>query len=63
MYPAPMMTAVAGRRVLIDSAKARLSPIECSRCTPSPGPNAAGPVSPGIGGRADTAPVPKTSTS
>ena len=39
---------------------AKVSAIECSRCTPSPGPRASRPA---IGGRTGTAPVPMTSSS
>ena len=42
---------------------AKVSPIECSRCTPSSGPSASGPATPVIGGRTGTAPVPMTSLS
>ena len=42
---------------------ANVSPIECSRCTPSSGPSAPGPASPLIGGRTGTAPVPTMSLS
>ena len=60
MYPAPTMTALAGDVSVRVLMSAKVSPIECSRCTPSPGPSVA---SPAIGGRTGTAPVPMTSWS
>ena len=41
-----------------ESMTAKVSPMECSRCTPSAGPSASGPLSPRMGGRALMAPVP-----
>ena len=50
MYPAPTMTALAGAACSRVRMTAKVSPIECSRCTPSPGPAASGPARPPIGG-------------
>ena len=63
MYPAPTMTALAGAACSRVRMTAKVSPIECSRCTPSVGPRASGPARPLIGGRTGTAPVPTMSLS
>ena len=63
MYPAPTMTALAGAACSRVRMTAKVSPIECSRCTPSAGPRAPGPARPLIGGRTGTAPVPTMSLS
>ena len=63
MYPAPTMIARRGEACSRVCMSAKVSPIECSRCTPSAGPRAPGPASPLIGGRTGTAPVPMISLS
>jgi hypothetical protein len=55
-----MMIAVLGSFVVRVFITAKVSPIECSRCTPSSGPRWSRPV---IGGRTETAPVPMTRVS
>ena len=49
MYPAPTMTALAGDVSVRVPMRAKVSPIECSRCTPSAGPERGEPGD----GRAD----------
>ena len=46
MYPAPTMIALAGAVSSRVRMSANVSPMECSRCTPSPGPSAPGPRRP-----------------
>lgn len=60
--------AVADRSVDLSAQTAtidgsKVSPMLCSRWTPSAGPSASGPVRPSMGGRALTAPVPTISAS
>ena len=43
MYPAPTMTALVGAVSSRVRMRAKVSPIECSRCTPSAGPSAVEP--------------------
>ena len=60
MYPAPTITADSGAVSSRVRMRANVSPIECSKCTPSAGPSWFKPV---MGGWTGTAPVPTMSLS
>jgi hypothetical protein len=57
------MTALAGDASVMVRMSAKVSLMECSRCTPSPVPSVPGPRRPLIGGIIGTAPVPMISLS